>query len=304
MTSPSTLVAVVTIVAATLATGCYGVDELTGTWEPIDSIGEPLIAEHGPGPLASGAPERLRIGSFNVHYARQPEALARQLLASRAMSRVDVLLLQEIEAYPEEPTSRTRRLADALSMTSLYVPARTVGTGTHGLAILSRHPVSNARVMQLPHADAAWHERDRIAVAVDVEVGGRSLTIVNLHLDVRISVIDRIRELHPAVIDLPGTAVIGGDFNTNPWAWVGSAVPLTSTKAIVGQDQAVVVDDYLGALGFTSPISPGQDTFNVPWIGGRLDNIYPRGLAVHGAGVATDVAGSDHWPIWVDVTIP
>lgn len=33
------------------------------------------------------------------------------------------------------------------------------------------------------------------------------------------------------------------------------------------------------------------------------DNVYPRGLGVGAAGVGTDVGGSDHWPVWVDVIV-
>lgn len=293
------------VALAALVTGCFGVTGEDGSWEPLSSRAGALAAEIGPTPTAVAAPNAaLRIVTWNVHRARDPEQLARGVLASPTISRADVLLLQEVEADPGESATRAQRLAAALDMTWIYVPARIEGAGTHGLAILSRHPIADPRVMRLPHASAAFNERDRIAIAAEIELGTVRVTVVDVHLDVRIGPIDRVRQLHPAVITLPDAVAVGGDFNTNPWAWVGSAVPLTGTEAIVGQDQAVVIDDYLGELGFEIPIGPEESTFNVPLIEARLDNVYPRGLAVLDAGVATDLSGSDHWPVWVDLAVP
>jgi endonuclease/exonuclease/phosphatase family metal-dependent hydrolase len=288
------------VVALALA-GCYGVADPTGTWEPIASVEGTLAAELGPPPAPRAAPARgLRIATWNVHLAHDPDALAHAIASSPELAAADVLLLQEVEAYPGEPGTRAGRIAGALGMTWIYAPARRESSGTHGIAILSRYPLANPRVMRLPHADAAFNERDRAALAADVVLGDRTFPVLCVHLDVRINAIDRIRQLHPAVIDLPDEVAVGGDFNTNPWAWIGSAIPLTGSQAILDQDQATVLDDYLGGLGFASPIPPDRQTFHLPVpIGGRLDTVYIRGPAITAAGVATSVGGSDHWPVWV-----
>ena len=110
--------------------------------------------------------------------------------------------------------------------------------------------------------------------------------------------------MHPAVTQVPDAVAIGGDFNTNPWVWVSTTVPLTSTQAIVGQDQATVIDDYMRGLGFAIPIGPDEVTFNRPLLDHmRLDEVYVRGYRVVGQGIAKDVAGSDHWPVWVDLEL-
>jgi endonuclease/exonuclease/phosphatase family metal-dependent hydrolase len=288
--------------AAALAAGCFGVSEDGGTWEPVET-GE-LPAEIG-APLAAVPPagNTLRIATWNLHRAPDPEAFARAVEGSRALRDAAVFLIQEVEAHPGEPATRTRRFAEALGMTWVYVPARVEGDGTHGLAIASRYPISGVRAMRLPHATAAFNERDRMAIAADIEIGGQRLHVVDVHLDVRISAVARVRQLSPAITSLPGAVVVGGDFNTNPWAWVGSTVPLTGTEAIVGQDQATVLDDYLAQQGFAIAIAPDESTFNVPLIGGRLDNIYTRELAFLDAGIATDAAGSDHWAVWTDIAL-
>lgn len=129
-------------------------------------------------------------------------------------------------------------------MAWFYAPARRAGDGTHGDAILSRFPLRAPEVKQLPLVDQPINAAQRIAQRSVIELGARTLTLVNVHLDVRLAVVDRIRQLDPAVSDNPHDVLVGGDLNTLPWIWVETAVPLTSTEAIIGQDQAQVVDDF------------------------------------------------------------
>jgi endonuclease/exonuclease/phosphatase family metal-dependent hydrolase len=201
-----------------------------------------------------------------------------------------------------ETGTRSARLARALDMTWMYAPARVEDTGTHGIAILSRHPLEAPAVRQLPFFDQPLNPRNRIAIATDVMLGAHRLQIVNVHLDVRLGAVDRIRQLHPAVNDIADRVLVGGDFNTNPWAWFDGILPLTGTEAIVGQQQAAVIDDYLTGKDFTGAIPLSEATMRLPGIGMRIDNFYARGMPIVAAGVE-HVAGSDHWPIWVDLDL-
>lgn len=286
--------------------GCVSVVEDAGPWESAASITGELAPELGPVPEPIAAPSTLRVASWNVHFNDAPEALAANLLASE-LANVDVLLIQETEAWVDEPVSRTRRLAEALGMTWVYAPARVEDVdgetrGTHGIAVLSRFPFAEVAVRRLPYIEQPIRARRRNALAVDVVVGTHRVRVVDLHLDLRIGAADRILQLDPAVGGQPERMLIGGDFNTNPYAWVEATVPLAGTEAIVGMEQAVVVDDYLATRGFTPALPPEVSTFRVPGLGARIDNIYARGHAISAAGVAF-VDGSDHWPIWVDVPL-
>lgn len=286
---------------AVVAAGCVSIDDTPRPWVPAEQIAAPFTPERGTG-SAAPVPSTLRIASWNVERAADPAAIARAIAASPVLATADVILVQEIEHHPREPGSRTSQIANALGMAWFYAPARVAGEGTHGDAILSRFPLAAPEVKQLPFADQPINASHRIAQRAVVELGVRTLTIVNVHLDTRLSAVDRIRQLHPAVSDNPHDALVGGDLNTLPWIWIESAVPLTSTEAIVGQDQAQVVDDYLQSLGYVTPLVHDADTHDTP-IDMRLDALCPRGFAVLAAGVDYDTTASDHYPVWIDIAL-
>ncbi|HLL22912.1 MAG TPA: endonuclease/exonuclease/phosphatase family protein [Kofleriaceae bacterium] len=287
---------------AAVATGCMSIDDTPRPWVPAEQIAAPFTPELGDGPTAPPIPSTLRIASWNVERAADPAAVAHAISTSPVLATADVILLQEIEHHPDESGSRASRIASALDMAWFYAPARVAGDGTHGDAILSRFALAAPEVKQLPFVDQPVNPAQRIALRTSVALGARTLAVVNVHLDTRLSVVDRIRQLHPAVSDNPHDAIVGGDLNTLPWIWVATAVPLTSTEAIVGQDQAQVVDDYLHALGYATPIVHDADTHETP-IDMRLDALCPRGFAVRAAGVDYATTVSDHYPVWIDIAL-
>jgi endonuclease/exonuclease/phosphatase family metal-dependent hydrolase len=269
----------------------------------IDGPLRPEIDVSRPAPPPPAPGVALRLVTFNVHFGEDVEGLADALAGAAATARMDLLLVQEIESYPAEGRSRAARLAARLDMDYVYAPARLEQEGTHGLAILSRFPLERIEVMSLPHLDLSFRARDRIAVAADVVVGDRRLRIVNVHLDTRANITERIVQLHPAVDDLEEQVVVAGDFNTNPYVWLASAVPLTSTEAISGFDQAVALDDYMAAMGFDTPTSESGPTQDASVVELRLDAVYSRGVATGALGVAREVTLSDHAPLWIDVDL-
>jgi endonuclease/exonuclease/phosphatase family metal-dependent hydrolase len=284
------------------ALGCIGSRDEGSDWLPIESVEGELAPSIGPAPTLRAVPGcRLRIATFNVHFAEDPEGLADHIRESQFVSSADVLLLQEARAYSDESATRAERLADALAMTWLYAPSKVVeGGGTHGTAILSRHPLENASIRHLPYIDQPYHAEARTAIAADVVLGDDRVRVVDIHLDVRLGPVDRVRQLDPAVRDIDERALIGGDFNTAPWAFVDALIPLTSTEAVVGQEQALVLDDFLAARRFTGAVPVDTVTMRLPGFDMRLDNLYARGIPILDAGVE-HVDGSDHWPVWFDV---
>jgi endonuclease/exonuclease/phosphatase family metal-dependent hydrolase len=276
---------------------CVDMTDPGGPWQDADAITGVLAPELGPAPPRRAAPGcTIRVATWNLHFAEDPMDLAARI-ADSDLASADVLLVQEIRAFPEEAGSRASRLASALGMTWVYAPARVLGDGTHGVAILSRYPLEAPQVRDLPYFDQI-HDEQRIALRADLVLGGDRLRIVDVHLDTRLAPADRIAQLDPAVEG--ERLIVGGDFNTLPWEWVDSAVPLTSTEAITGQQQAAVVDDFMLGLDFARALTPDSPTFPVPVFSMRLDNVYARGPTIRAAAVAP-VDGSDHRPVLVDV---
>lgn len=268
---------------------------------PLPADFKPEIANLYPSP--NPPPNTLRIISFNVHYAPEPLQLAENIRQSAELAHADVFLIQEIEDYPSEGTSRTARLAAALKLNYVYAPARATDTGgTHGLAILSRYPVRDVTVIPLPQYNLRYNIRRRIALAVTLDVGPNSLRLYNLHLDTRLNAGERREQLRPAAerarTDPVRRIIVGGDFNTAPVRWLGHIFPIFYSR------QAGGVDRFMRAHGFATPLAKAGSTARRFLLGLRLDTIYTRGLAVHAAGVAHSVEGSDHKPVWIEVSWP
>lgn len=281
--------------------GCVDVQDEGSPWQDASAVDGVQV---GPAPTLRAAPGcTLRIASWNVHKLPDPAQLTSALLATQEISRADVILMQESSGYAAEATPRTAQVADTLSMTWAHQPIRDLGDGTtQANGIISRYPLDHVMVKHLPYIDQPYHAQPRGAIAADVIVGDKHVRVVSVHLDVRISISDRIRQLDPAVKDLDEAAVIGGDFNTAPWQWVDGILPLTSTEAVLGMKQAAALDDYMGSRRFAGNISPDTVTFPIPGFPMRLDNLYSRGVKVTGAGVeASD--GSDHYPLWIDIDL-
>ena len=249
-----------------------------------------------------GAPSTsLRVVTYNIKDGGvDPLVIAAAFQADPNLALADVILVQEAEAMPEEGTPRIERLAGALGMNWIYAPARTEKTGTLGDAILSRYPIDNFAVMNLPLATL---KRQRIALAADVHVGTQVIRVVATQLDTSLNIANRIRQLHPIVIDLPDTALVGGDFNTNPFAWQDGVVPLVGTSAVVDTDQAPMVDDYMSQQGFVNQTAPLGITEIRLGVQSRLDAVYGRGLPILDGGVERDVTLSDHFPVWITLGI-
>lgn len=281
--------------------GCIDVTDPAEPWIPADSVAG---MELGPAPTLRASPGcRLRIASWNLHRVGDPANLLANLAASSRIAGADVILVQESAHWPGEATSRTAQLAESLAMTWAHDPVALLPDGVmQGNAILSRLPLESIAIKRLPHIEQPYRGQPRRALRADVVIGDRRVPLVNVHLDIRLAMTDRIRQLDAVASDVEDRALVGGDFNTAPWQWFEGVVPVTSTQAIVGLDQARVLDDYMASRQFASAIDAETTTFPLPGFAMRLDNLYPRALPILDAGVE-HVAGSDHWPIWVDVDV-
>ncbi|HSS00663.1 MAG TPA: endonuclease/exonuclease/phosphatase family protein [Kofleriaceae bacterium] len=267
-------------------------------WQSIDQLRAPMQAERAaPGAMGSARPasaDPLRVVTYNTEYGQDPQGIADAILGDPALARAGVFLFQEEESYPEEGRSRAAQLASLLGLGYVYVPARTKGDGTHGLAVMSAYPLEAIEKMDLPLADNGVQ---RIAVAADVHIGDQILHIIDVHLETRLNPRDRIAQLHPAVIGAADAVLVAGDFNTNWMTWAGG-VPVLAAE----RDQAPIVDSYMTSLGFSLSSAGSGPTEHAYGLEFRLDSIYTRSLDVTFGGVVR-TGPSDHWPMFIDVRL-
>jgi endonuclease/exonuclease/phosphatase family metal-dependent hydrolase len=190
-------------------------------------------------------------------------------------------------------------------MNHAYAPAWAYPDGaTHGLAVLSRFPITSAGVLDLPFFDLRKDSERRIALRATLDVAGRVAAVVVVHLDTRINVNDRLEQLSPAARLADATCLLGGDFNTLPFVFAGRVIPLVPQEAVAPVDTAGAVDAFMQSQGFAAPTARSGDTTNNPVVGARLDSIYVRGYQAIASGVVRSVDVSDHFPVWIDVAWP
>lgn len=264
-------------------------------WQPAAERPAPLAIEASLIPAAPRTGPILRVASYNVHFGAEVEAIAAALSAP-PFDRGDVFLLQEIESHPGEGGSRAARIAELTSMAYVYLPSRVEGAGTHGMAILARRELGNVRFMDLPRFDTSLRTDGRVALAVEVA----GVDIVNIHLRLQLGISERILQLAPATRDLAAVAIVGGDFNTNPYAWV-DMLPVAPTDPITDLDAAAIVDGMMAERGFDAATATSGPTHHSLAGQLRLDSIYSRGLEPGPPSVERSIDLSDHWPVWVDL---
>jgi len=271
-------------------------------WVPVDGVAGPLSIEEAAAPTTSGrgplavSTQPLRLVTYNVQYGPDPMANADAILGDPALASAGLILIQEIESYPGEGSSRAAQIAARLGFGYVYVPARQKGDGTHGLAILSAFPISDVQKMDLP--DAGNLVQHRIAISATINVDGRALQVIDVHLDTDLNARQRIAQLSPAVVDAPDGAVVAGDFNSSWVEWVGGSVPVLSSSG--ASDQAPILDAYMAHIGYDTPTTNSGPTEHMLGFEQRLDSVFSRGTDVTFGGVPR-VGPSDHWPMWVDV---
>ena len=219
----------------------------------------------------------------------------------------DLLILQEVDLNAR----RTRRLniaeeiARRLGMN--YVFGRefeelTQGSRTspayHGQATLSRWRLANPRVIRFRRQSNFWRPRwflprtepfqerigGRIALVTEIECGGRSLTVYNLHLESRGNHDIRLAQMEEVLQDAKQQApqsptLIAGDLNFDASS--------TSPAQYFG---------FRSALGIPSPhTTPARGLFQrqrtIDWafVSGPVESTLGH--------VHTDIHASDHYPL-------
>jgi endonuclease/exonuclease/phosphatase family metal-dependent hydrolase len=137
----------------------------------------------------------------------------------------------------------------------------------------------------------------RFALTATVQTPAGSLRVCDTHLDTRLNARERLAQIAPVVEEsarAAGPVLIGGDFNSNPFYWVGHVVPLPAWR-----HQSESVWHYMTERGFHSTLAPAVATFD--HLGMHLDWIWARNMRV-GPSEVHPLRFSDHHAVRTRIT--
>jgi endonuclease/exonuclease/phosphatase family metal-dependent hydrolase len=244
----------------------------------------------------------LRVVTFNVH-RETPDRVIRGIVNDPALRDADVFILEEVHRVessrkPSDAGLATRcspacSLGKQLGFYAVYAPGHVQGDGTDGVAIVSRVPITNPQVIELPYFNVVFNSGRRVALAATVEIKGEPITVYAVHLDNRIGVGDRRAQMLPVLrhaAKQTTPVIIAGDFNTSPMTWIGGVIPIPTGT----QDNHF--ERLVRSHGFATPVKDSGRTHRYFWM--KLDGIYTRGFDTLAYSTAKAQKVSDHLALW------
>jgi len=187
-------------------------------------------------------PARLRAVQWNVEHGNAYAAIEAALLGQAELRGADLLLLEETDLGMARSGNRdvAADLARALGLHAVFAPLflettrgrdddrRRAGGADNqeslfGLAILSRWPIGETRVVELPSPEQVQFERQRmfgrhVALLAAIERPGAPFVAVATHLEVHRTRAHRAAQAHViarAVAAERRPVVLAGDFNSH-----------------------------------------------------------------------------------------
>jgi endonuclease/exonuclease/phosphatase family metal-dependent hydrolase len=283
------------------------------------------------------SPAKLVIASYNIRYARGPylisggllrkagllnmaarpslveshiKAAAEVFTSGRLLPRVDVLALQEADKRTVRSGGHhiASELGNSLEMHWVHAPAGIPrGTkpvtrqwwldfeepidlhdaGDTGVALLSRMPLTDVVRIDLPWQECPW--RPRLAMAATIDLGPKQLRLFNAHVDPHAAVGGQLAQLEAIAAQASQTTlptIILGDFNT------------------LSQRKCKETRRFFESRGFRTAFPTGTATWRGAGIRLHADWVFTKNLVVERWGIAKPLNVSDHWPVWVEVSIP
>jgi endonuclease/exonuclease/phosphatase family metal-dependent hydrolase len=202
-----------------------------------------LIHRHEPSlpPDEAPDPQRLMVVQWNIEHGNRFERVLAALRDHPQLQDADLLLIQEADLGMARSGNRdvAADLARGLYRYSAWAPLfleTTLGRhadqelaggrenleGLFGLAILSRWPIGEARLVELPSPVAIHYDTEGmygryVALVAVIERPAAPFVAVSVHLDVHRTRADRARQMESLVAALARERhpiVLGGDFNS------------------------------------------------------------------------------------------
>jgi endonuclease/exonuclease/phosphatase family metal-dependent hydrolase len=201
----------------------------------------------------------LRVMQWNIEKGKRFDAILNLLQTSEILQWADVLILNESDRGMNRSENRHVALdiAGCLGMNMVFGPAYielTKGTGEErtlkgenreslqGNAILSRYPILDASIIQLPNSFEAYEFTEkrfgwRNCLWARLELRNGPLWVGAVHLELRNTPKSRARQMLHVMNHLPGdgleSCLLGGDLNTNSFSRGGTWRTLHSVFRIL-----------------------------------------------------------------------
>jgi endonuclease/exonuclease/phosphatase family metal-dependent hydrolase len=263
--------------------GCAVTDELSGDSDADEENPEEVVA----GSEAALTGSSLRVMSYNIKYGAECGLDMNKLAAVIKESNPDIIGLQEVDEGTRRSGNKkeTDDLASLTGMQHRYFGANfDYDGGKYGLAILSKYPLVNPRVVRLDNRTTRENGYEpRIAVTADINVGGKKITFVTVHASLHDEEHDGNANaiLNNAIGGNKSRALVVGDFNEKPSETIGDK--------LTGAGLVDAFHEKHRFFGYTAPA-------NFPIR--RIDFIY-RGSALGKTAHAwvPNTKASDHRPV-------
>ena len=169
--------------------------------------------------------QSIRVMAYNIHHANPPskpelidiDAIVQAIRAQDP----DLVALQEIDVHTERSGAfnQAEEIAKKLDMHYFFGKAIDYGGGGYGVAILSKHPMSEEVVHRLPTKAETNGEPRILATAKITLPDGSTLRFGSTHLDAQREPVNRelqIAEIGKIAAKEKLPFIIAGDFNATP----------------------------------------------------------------------------------------
>lgn len=189
---------------------------------------------------AKNSPVLIRVMAYNIHHANPPskpglidiDAIAKAIRNQNP----DLVALQEVDVNTirSGKFNQAEEIAKRLGMSFFFAKAIDHEGGDYGVAILSKYPMNESKIIRLPTEVSTKGEPRILATAKITLPGGKIIRFGSTHLDAQREAVNRelqIKEINRITADEKLPFIIAGDFNAAPGSTVIDLLDQSFTRS-------------------------------------------------------------------------